>query len=159
MSLYGYKKKHKPALWVPSPPKTWDGRVLKPKKKAVALWVSLEKATTATKDSIRRRRSRTPQQKKALADRAAYRKRVKEWLVGKQCVGCLLASVAAKNDFIIRRATQCHHKHGRRGALLLYEPLWLPVCGPCHDWIHKNIEAARYLGLYAPAGQWERMPP
>lgn len=40
-------------------------------------------------------------------------------------------------------ATDVHHKLGREGLLLFDVRHWLPVCRPCHDWIHAHpIEAA-----------------
>ena len=100
------------------------------------------KRTVAVRRQIR---SRTPQRAR---DEAKYRARVKVWIVGKKCVICQSPSVV------------CHHKRGRRGVLLLYEPLWVPVCNSCHDWIHDRKPGfARQLGLLAPIGQWNNPPP
>lgn len=163
MSLYGYKKKHKPALWIQSrsPGLASQLSELKQAKRAAE---KLLKRDRALKKRIQQRAgwtptrkprsSWTPKRKHAAAESRAYNDRVKEWLKDKMCVACLIRT--SEPGAV---ATQCHHKHGRRGALLLYEPLWLPVCADCHDWIHRNIAAARELGLYAPAGQWNRMPP
>ncbi len=101
------------------------------------------------------------------AVRRRYRARVKVWLKSNRvCVACAenylfrphpegVAMVIAP-----ARATQCHHKHGRgwRGELLMVESLWLPICDTCQTWIHANIEFARALGLYAPKGQWNKLP-
>jgi hypothetical protein len=52
-----------------------------------------------------------------------------------------------------------HHKRGRIGRLLCEVNHWLPVCRGCHDWIHKNIEEARKLGLICEPGQWNVYAP
>ena len=63
------------------------------KKTKPALWMSLQ--------PVKRKPSKP--------SRAAYNRRVKEWLVGKSCAACG------------ERAAQCHHKHGRgyNNSLLL----------------------------------------
>ena len=43
-------------------------------------------------------------------------------------------------------ATDVHHKQGR-GPYLLQVDTWLPVCRPCHGWIHHNDAEARALGF------------
>lgn len=47
------------------------------------------------------------------------------------------------------RATEVHHKAGRRGKLLLYEPLLMSVCSACHSYIHDrmSIDEAVERGL------------
>jgi hypothetical protein len=44
-------------------------------------------------------------------------------------------------------ASDVHHKLGREGLLLFDVRHWLPVCRPCHDWIHAHPEEAKRLGL------------
>lgn len=55
-----------------------------------------------------------------------YYARVKEWIKDKQCAICG------------NKATDCHHKQGRRGTLLLDETKWLPVCRKCHQCITQD---------------------
>ncbi len=52
------------------------------------------------------------------------------------------------------RVSQCHHKRGRRGKLLLLERWWLAVSIEGHDWIHKNIALAMVHGWICDAGKW-----
>ncbi len=87
-------------------------------------------------------RRRTP---KRAAEEARYRRRVKEWLKDK---------IVCRGHNCIYWPTQCHHSHGRRGRLLLYEPFWIPVCEFCGAWIHENPKQARELGLLCPQGCW-----
>lgn len=91
--------------------------------------------------------------------RRAYNARVKVWLAeqGNHLCKCCLA----RRLNFVRAATQCHHKFGRgwRGELIMVESLWIPVCSVCHPaWIHGNPNAARALGMLAPAGEWNRRP-
>lgn len=173
MSIYNYKKKTKPALWTTTPSAAEQIELLNAARRMKKDAGAALKRTRALKakrvrdlDRMARglrkvKPSRTPKQKAGVAAKAAYRKRVKDWLVGKQCVGCLHAALVFDDDGRrVKMATQCHHKHGRghRGELLLVEELWLPVCAACHTWIHQHIADARALGLYAPVGQWNERP-
>ena len=72
-----------------------------------------------------------------------YRKRVKEWLVGKRC--------AVYRDLL---ATQCHHIRGRIGTLLLDERFWFPVSEAGHWLINHRRRLARSKGWLCPIGQW-----
>lgn len=72
-----------------------------------------------------------------------YRERVKVWLKGKTCVVCPWLE-----------ATQCHHKFGRSGPLLLWEPGWLAVSMWGHQWIDANRNEARARGWLAEPGMW-----
>jgi len=53
---------------------------------------------------------------------------------------------------------QLHHSHGRIHSLLNYQPWWIPVCAECHDWIGRNPNAARAIGMLCQPGQWN-VPP
>lgn len=61
------------------------------------------------------------------AEERRYNERVRVWLRGKRCA-----------VFPEKMATQCHHKKGRDGRLLLYEPYWLPVSAAGHKKIHDE---------------------
>lgn len=52
------------------------------------------------------------------------------------------------------RSEQIHHKFGRIGRLLNYQPGWLAVSAKGHDWINRNPAAARGLGLLCQLGQY-----
>lgn len=69
-----------------------------------------------------------------------YGIRVKEWK--KENPNCK-AMCSPDCDGITR---DCHHKK-KRGDLLMVEKYWLPVCGFCHDWIGRNSDEARWMGL------------
>ena len=43
------------------------------------------------------------------------------------------------------RSRDVHHVHGR-GRYLCSVETWLPVCRPCHEWIHTHAREARELG-------------
>jgi hypothetical protein len=90
-------------------------------------------------------KTRTP--KRAKEERI-YRIQVKAWLIGKWCKGCEVLFEK------ITPATQCHHKFGRVGKLLLWQAGWVPVCADCHEWIGSNPMDARCLGLLCEVGQW-----
>ncbi len=51
-------------------------------------------------------------------------------------------------------SSQVHHKFGRIGRLLLWEPGWLAVSQQGSVWIHSNIMYARALGLICEVGCW-----
>ena len=134
ITMSTYKKK-----W---PARSYLGPAAEAKRKYAKFRDSIFALVRKTRKPIR---SRTPQRAR---DEAKYRARVKVWIVGKKCVICQSPSVV------------CHHKRGRRGVLLLYEPLWVPVCNSCHDWIHDRKPGfARQLGLLAPIGQCNNPPP
>ena len=93
----------------------------------------------------------------AKPTRGDYNAAAREWLrENRACEACqrrLDVDISEE-----RNATQVHHKHGRRGALLTDESLWVAVCSDCHRWIHDHPAAATLLGLLAPKGQWNRKP-
>lgn len=109
-----------------------------------ALWVQIRdaKSPPAVRKPNRIRAS-TPARAK---ERRNYNAEVKEWLKGKDC------AVAAALNWGKTKATQCHHKNGRRGKLLLYKPFWVPVSAKGHFWIDSNPVRARELGLLCDLG-------
>lgn len=84
-----------------------------------------------------------PRTKKRAAEERAYRARVKLWLVGK------VSPISGKP------ATQCHHRFGRRGRLLLWESGWIPVTAADHLWIDSHRAEAQAKGLLCPAGMYD----
>lgn len=110
-------------------------RNYKPKTKP-AIWQNAFPPQADTRAAARRR------------DIRKYRARVEEWKRGKVCASCGGINL------------QCHHKHGRghRGELLLIEELWIPLCARCHDRVHRNKAEARAKNLFAPLGEWNKMP-
>ena len=57
-------------------------------------------------------------------------------LLGAVCFSCHKA-----------RATDVHHLAGRRGEMLNAAGNLIPVCRPCHDFIHRHPAKARERGL------------
>lgn len=55
-------------------------------------------------------------------------------------------------------ADHVHHTWGRTGALLNVTDLWVPVSQHLHDWIERNRDMARRLGLLCPEGRYNSMP-
>lgn len=53
-----------------------------------------------------------------------------------------------------RPATEVHHRAGRSGRLLLWEPGWLAVSQEGHVKIHGSPSKARRLGWLLPIGCW-----
>jgi hypothetical protein len=51
-------------------------------------------------------------------------------------------------------ATELHHRNGRRGKLLCYEPFIIAVDADCHRKIHYNPSWAQFNGLLGEAGEW-----
>lgn len=44
------------------------------------------------------------------------------------------------------RPTQDVHHIAGRGPYLLDQETWIPVCRPCHSWIHDHPGQARQMG-------------
>ena len=132
MSIRGYVKKSKPAAWT--------------QVEGAKLIRSPEKR----EKKIKPRKRLNFQSEIRTAENRAYCARVKIWIQGKICKVCGAHLMRTK------KATECHHSHGRRGKLLLYEPFWIPVCRECHNWIHNNPEEARALNLICGKGQWNQ---
>lgn len=56
------------------------------------------------------------------------------------------------------KSRDVHHVRGRVGSLLLDERFWKAMCRQHHDWINRNPDAARELGLLAQPGEWNTTP-
>lgn len=183
MSLYGYKPKTKPALWVQLPQR---GKTLcevfakeardaerkrqrDERRRAAAEHFALarqqykeaKRAAAATERIIATRK-----QPKRIAQRSASQKlRTAEYLAARRpflakrpnCEAC--PKMTGANPLVDAKphpATDIHHKRGRLGKLLLDERHWLPCCKQAHDWIHRNPALARALNLLAQPGEWNR---
>jgi hypothetical protein len=159
MSLYGYVKKNKPALWTKIYPQQHSALhpPCPPKKKAnlSSKKFSQRSNSIQSRKPLKRIASATPQM---AARRRRYNLRVKDWLQQIENKWCKAWEAFGESKL----ATQCHHKNGRKmtreGDLLLAEQFWIPVSASGHDWIHKNIEQARKLGLICEAGRYNSWP-
>ena len=92
-----------------------------------------------------------PMSKKRARENREYLKRRKAFLETKRIcyAGPFLDHWGVPHDCHIA-AKDVHHRAGRLGGNFLDESTWLPVCRPCHDWIHSHPKEARQLGLLAP---------
>lgn len=126
-------------------------RKLEPRAKALYLQMpQYAKPVTAKKPKRIARNT-----KKRAQQGRIYRARVKVWLELPENVICRVTVALGKMPL---KSKEVHHKHGRRGELLLCEKYWIPVSNCGHQWIHSNPQKARELGLLAPLGQWNQMP-
>ncbi len=55
---------------------------------------------------------------------------------------------------ICARLNEVHHRFGRLGELLEWQPGWMAVSKQGHRWIHSNIEEAMKRGWIGPKGTW-----
>lgn len=85
-------------------------------------------------------RNMTPKRSKEIAE---YNRTWPEWIKGRCC-----------QNFCDHEAQEIHHYAGRRGRLLLYKALWVPLCLTCHRWVTDNTTEARLRRLTCPEGQW-----
>lgn len=153
MSIYNYKPKGKKAIWykppaAPKPKPQFSSIKRKPWSSLGAGLLTKKKlknyatAFSTTEDAPKRKPVR--KESKALASaRRSYRARVKVWLEGKMCA-----------VFQHLPATECHHKFGRSGRLLLWEPGWVALSKAAHEMVHSQPEWARKFGLFGPLGTW-----
>lgn len=116
-----------------------------------ALWTTLPRARVIV--AISRKRRIRPATAARAASQRRYRQRVKDWLragtpAHRVCV------VSLRLQWSPVAATQVHHKYGRRGRLLNWEPGWLPVSACGHQWITDYPKEAVALGLVGPVGTW-----
>jgi hypothetical protein len=73
------------------------------------------------------------------------------------CMACRTVNEAAGYPlWYVRFSDDVHHRFGRLGELLFWEPGYMAVCNNCHRWIHDHPAKARELGLLAPVGQWNK---
>ena len=152
MKLNKTKPPRKHAIWLGAFPKQ-SQKLNSPALAHRGRRLALAKTMTVRSDSVASRKAAEVDLKNK------YRARVKVFLKMPEnqfCWCCFWRGVSK-----VRRATNVHHSHGRgyHLELLLIEYLWIPCCSKCHpEWIHNNIDAARDLGLYAPRGEWNRIP-
>jgi hypothetical protein len=142
--------------------KIWPNKTKKPPKNVALLafpkqhrqLIGRRTITGTLHFKMQKRKPIRPRTSKRAAEEARYRLRVKVWLLLKGCEAHskIYKGMAEEHKFI--PATECHHRFGRRGGLLKFEPFWMAVCSSCHAWIHGTPAKARELGLLAPVGQF-----
>ncbi len=165
MSLRGYVKKTKPALWKQAADEAGvvDHFALARQQYKAA------KVERRKREQFLAKLKRQPKQRKRVRqvskhhaeELAEYRRRAPVYLnENPVCLACpKMVGVALVVDERPHRSESVHHKRGRLGPLLLDERHWLPTCIHSHDWIHSNIALARSLDLIAQPGQWNRYEP
>ena len=117
----------------------------KPNKWMKALWT--EVFPEQVKQSQGKRRRRRTKRERELR---TYGKRRKWFLVEHPWCEWGLRQVPPQHI----RSEQIHHARGRLYGLLLDERYWFAVSAKAHDWIHRNPNAARALGLLCEHGKW-----
>lgn len=149
MSLRGYKKKTKPALW-----KSLPGYA------AGSLVDQVKKFQPRIRPVSKRRQAATAEY------RAAAKKFVKDAIkAGKTCpVFDAYASLPPQAQAFLRqpwdgrlrcvKVNEVHHTRGRAGALLNDQRFWLAVSKWGHRLIHTMPELARQRGWMCHPGQW-----
>lgn len=171
MSLRGYIKKGRPALWKQI--ESERGEVTYALN--VRAEVRRQEREAKREDEHRRRRIAAAQRqrerqqaaprkrieatsRKRRTELVAYGKARREFLAERQnCEACpKMTGMHPCVDSRPHPATDVHHKRGRQGKLLLDRRHWIPCCQHAHDWIHRNPALARALDLLAQPGEWNR---
>lgn len=99
-----------------------------------------EKRSIATKKRTKIRINST----KREAEMSLYSKLRKIFLSKEENKYCPVASRVFGKRIL---ATETHHKAGRVGQLLNYQPMWLAVSREGHRWIHDNPAKSYELGF------------
>ena len=165
MSLRGYKKKGKPALWVAMR----NANVVDAKDAGLMFGVSL--SPVALKLTVASRRVR-PVSKRRQNTGAEYRRKAEAFTLAEREAGKTCPVVAAFDTLPKEaqavltvpwtgnrrsdRITEVHHKRGRAGALLLDERWWLGVSKFGHRAIHMFPRLARERGWLCAVGEWNK---
>lgn len=167
MSLRGYVKKGKPALWKQAAD---DAGVVD----HFALARQQYKAAKAERKKLEAsfgRLKRSPKQRRRIAPMSeAGRKRLDEYKKARAeylrdcpfCEVCVEISKLTDDGLLVRQvlreheATDIHHVRGRLGPLLTDRRYFKATCSKSHRWIHANVTLARALGLLAQPGEWNR---
>ena len=68
------------------------------------------------------------------------------------------ARKAAGENVRIAPASEIHHKRGRRGRLLCWQPGWIASCFGCREFPHAHPARARELGLLSSPAEWDYFP-
>ena len=169
MSLRGYVRKGRPALWKQAQDEADElsgaldvrlevRRQEREAKRIAAHRASRVKAMLRQRNKPKAQKRIAPVSKHRAGVVKAYRRRVPKYLSeNPHCVACArIKSIIPFTDDRQHKSESVHHKRGRLGPLLLDERYWLPTCIASHDWIHANISLARSLDLIAQPGQWNR---
>lgn len=186
MSLRGYKKKWKPALWTQLPGQKknlgGDGVTNAAGRQCAELQAGIRSARTSTlsrgpkaagviaplsQSSAVRRRYIKPVSDRMRGEKAAYRREARAFvrerrLAGQTCpvvnlIACLKRGTKYGHP-ISNKLNEVHHVRGRLGRLLRDQRFWLAVSKQGHRWIHEHPAQARRYGWLCERGQWNVAP-
>lgn len=153
MSLYGYKRKTRPAPWTTTPA---EARM----RKDVARRHAEEKADRRADKLWARRRNRiAPVSDRRRGAMAEYRREARLFVAAAVALGetCPVADSVEvlKERKVDNRLTEVHHVRGRSGTLLMDKRFWMAVSSAGHAWIHQEAPtAAAERGWLAGPGEW-----
>ena len=104
----------------------------------------------AGKKPKRLRRTQKPLKRTRITNKVTPRRRRylkirSDWMRDEKNGFCKACFVLHKPG--INPLADLHHKRGRDGELLFDRRYFMPVCRPCHIWIHDNKVEADNLGL------------
>lgn len=119
-----------------------------------ALWAQIRDAKSPV--VMKPRHRIRPRTSARASQESKYRRMVKSWLLMPQNRICAVCIRTGEN--VLKLATECHHSHGRVGALLLMQEFWLPVCQMHHQHITAYPNWARARGFICELGQWNTVP-
>jgi len=162
MSLRGYVKKGKPANWTTTPKAIAQAQ----RDRLAKLIERNGRQKVGTAAAIGRRVFAKIQADLAeIANSVKPRKRVRP--VSKARAKQGRGYAAEKRAFVASEraagkrcpvtgepVTECHHRYGRRGRLLMWKPGWLAVSWEGHQFIHDHFACAVKAGWYGPVGTW-----
>jgi len=161
-SLRGYVKKGRPANWTAAFPeqaqrlaKAKDSWPPAPAHGHPRRFGGQRPASPGSAVQLRKSHPRRITPKKRRSDRL-YNERARIWL-WKGGVGRPDAVALALGQGAIK-ATCVHHARGRLGTLKFDVRFWVATTGANALWPHRNVEAARRLGLIARVGEWCAAP-
>ena len=108
------------------------------------------------------RKSLRKQSKARARETALYYAAFPDWVAkpgNAQCAACLLLHKAGEVEHIAL-TTERHHRLGRNGKLLNWEPGWIPSCRFHREWFHapQNRERAEQWGLIGSRTEFNRYP-
>lgn len=139
MSLRGYTKKSKPALWATIHP---------PRQR--------EQRTKRVRAVSKRRQKVTAEYRR---DARAFVKECNR--LGMTCpvVDTIYELRTGKRygHPISNKITEVHHQFGRLGGLLMWKPGWIGISKEGHRWVHAHPKEAREHGWIAPNGMWNNI--
>ena len=173
MSIQGYVRKGKPALWLSTfPSQSRSVAAVAPKrardrvasKRPKANWTTVPGAVVA--EVAERKRVRRQSKIGGTAERA-HAKQSAERLAADIAAGmtcpvydCVLElQEGYRYGHPVSNVLRCRHHwagrgHGGRGPLLMDERLKISMSTLGHRWVQAHPAEARALGFFAPLGQW-----